>query len=93
MRVLVRLKLMSVRSVLKLMHVYSSLRDQVRTYVVIQKYLAGGAIYDYTCLATTAYNMSTSHLKCEMSHFQELCTQQCGVCDWGDTGIYDFISK
>lgn len=34
------------------MHVYSSLRDTVRSYVVIQTYLAGGAIYDYARLAT-----------------------------------------
>lgn len=56
---LVRLKLMSDRSVLKLIHVYSSLRDTTRSYVVIQTYLTGGAIYDYTCLTT---NRSARHL-------------------------------
>lgn len=58
MHVLVRLKLMSDRSVLKLLHVYSSLRVPARTHVVIQTFLAGGAIYDYARLATSAYNRS-----------------------------------
>lgn len=55
---------MSDRSVLKLMHVYSPLSDTARSYVVIQTYLTGGAIYDYTRLTTCAYNRSTSHLMC-----------------------------
>lgn len=37
---------------------YSSLRVTARSYVVIQTYLAGGAIYDYARLATSAHNRS-----------------------------------